>query len=104
MTEMKRLAMACPATAAALAATGSVRAMPSSADFAAPQQVAALELHRAAIGYRTVAGQGRVPALAARFRETPVDAGFPVADIKIVPITNSLGDRTAAFIASDRGG
>lgn len=87
---------------AALCPVASARAA-SSADHAQPGQVAALELYRAAIGYRTSIGQGQVPALAARFRDTLVAAGFPAADIEIVPVTNSLGDRTAALIARYRG-
>lgn len=59
---------------------------------------AALELLEASIGFRTVQGQGQVPAYAAFLARRLEAAGIPAADIEITP----LGE-TAYLIARYRG-
>lgn len=58
----------------------------------------ALELLKTTIGYRTVAGQGQVPALAAWLAKYLEAGGFPAADIRI----DRYGD-TATLVARYRG-
>lgn len=100
---MSRIVMGCLLGAFALAAAGQAHTQPSSADYREPDQVAALELYRAAIGYRTVEGQGQVPALAERFKQILVEAGFPAADIDIDVINSAAGEKTASLVARYRG-
>jgi acetylornithine deacetylase/succinyl-diaminopimelate desuccinylase-like protein len=63
-----------------------------------PQQAHAREVYRRAIGFPTEAGRKQVPALAAYLAEQFRAAGFPDADIHLLP----LGD-TASLVVRYRG-
>ena len=84
---------------AALLATAICSAQSQGADAPrTPDQVSALELFERVIAYKTSAGQAQVPALLAYLAEKFRAAGFPQADIRILP----LGD-TASMVVRLRG-
>ena len=64
----------------------------------AKQSAAALEMYKTSIGYRTVQGQGQIPAYAAYLKKALVEGGFADADITI----EKIGE-TAALTARYRG-
>ncbi len=86
-----------------LVATFPAAAQNRSADYTAPHQRQALELYRTLVETRTAAGHGLVPAtmemLADRFR----DAGFPDADIHVLPATSRDGEAVASLVVRYRG-
>ncbi len=75
----------------------------SSAAYTKPYQRQALETYRQIIGIRSALGQGNVPKvadlLASRFRA----AGFPDADIHVLPVTRPDGEQLASLVVRYRG-
>lgn len=93
-----------PLAAAALVAT-LLSSAPVSVLAAAPaikvdakQSAMALEMYKTSIGYRTVQGQGMVPAYAAFLKKALIAGGFAEADVTI----EKIGE-TAALTARYRG-
>ena len=74
-----------------------------SEDYTEPHQRQALELYRTLVETRTAAGHGQVPAamemLADRFRE----AGFPEADVHVLPAVARNGEDVASLVVRYRG-
>jgi acetylornithine deacetylase/succinyl-diaminopimelate desuccinylase-like protein len=64
----------------------------------AKQSAAALEMYKTSIGYRTVQGQGQIPAYAAYLKKALVAGGFADADVTI----EKIGE-TATLTARYRG-
>lgn len=86
-----------------LVAPRAVRAQDSSAAYTEPYQREALELFRTAIGYRTAAGHGQVPALAGYLAERFRAGGFPASDVHVLPIALPGGEETAGLVVRYRG-
>ncbi len=91
LTARRRFALAAALALAALPA-------PSAAAQKAQRAGEAKQILKRSIGFRTVKGQGQVPAYAAYLASVLKEAGFAEADIEIVPV----GD-TAILIARYRG-
>ena len=94
-----RLSSAC----ALLLLPCSAVAQDASADHTRPYQRQALEIYRTAIGYRTAATHGQVPALAAYLADQFRAGGFPEADIHVLPLTVASGEETASLVVRYRG-
>ncbi|MGH8231693.1 MAG: M20/M25/M40 family metallo-hydrolase [Steroidobacteraceae bacterium] len=77
---------------------GLVPGVTAAANFDAPYQQQARELFQRAIAFKTEIGQGQVPKLAAYLADQFRAAGFPEADIHILP----LGE-TASLVVRYRG-
>lgn len=86
LTSVPATALAAPAKAAATIKVD------------AKQSAAALEMYKTSIGYRTVQGQGQIPAYAAYLKKALVAGGFADADVTI----EKIGE-TAALTARYRG-
>lgn len=78
-------------------------AQDASADYTQPYQRKALEVYRTAIGYRTAATHGQVPALAAYLADRFRAGGFPEEDIHVLPRTVTSGEETASLVVRYRG-
>ncbi|MGH8231983.1 MAG: M20/M25/M40 family metallo-hydrolase, partial [Steroidobacteraceae bacterium] len=65
---------------------GLVPGVTAAADFDAPYQQQARELFQRSIAFKTEIGQGQVPKLAAYLADQFRAAGFPEADIHILPL------------------
>ncbi|HET9065561.1 MAG TPA: M20/M25/M40 family metallo-hydrolase [Gemmatimonadales bacterium] len=89
--------------AAILLAVPPLTAQSRSADYTAPYQRQALEIYRETIALRTAKGQGLVPDLAKRLATRFRDAGFPAADIHVLPLTLPDGEQTASLVVRYRG-
>src|SRR5580658_2995371 len=77
----------------------SVLAAPAHADnYEAPYQRQALEMYRHVIGLKTEVGEHQVPVMAQYLADKFRAAGFPDADIHIVPF-----GETAALVVRYRG-
>ncbi|MEZ5891682.1 MAG: M20/M25/M40 family metallo-hydrolase [Parvularculaceae bacterium] len=63
-----------------------------------PAQAKAREIYATVVGIRSAKGQGKVPEVAAYLAGQLKSAGFPAADIEIVPV-----GETAALVARYRG-
>jgi acetylornithine deacetylase/succinyl-diaminopimelate desuccinylase-like protein len=64
----------------------------------AKQSAAALEMYKTSIGYRTVQGQGQIPAYATYLKKALIEGGFADADVTI----EKMGE-TATLTARYRG-
>lgn len=95
-----RLALFLPA---ALLLPCALAAQDSSAAYTAPYQQRALEIYRTAIGMRTVAKGGQVPRLARYLADQFLAAGFPAADVRVLPFVAPGGDTTASLVVRYRG-
>jgi acetylornithine deacetylase/succinyl-diaminopimelate desuccinylase-like protein len=91
------------AAAVFLVLTPAVAAQDASADHTAAYQRRALEIFRTSIGYRTAAGHGQVPALAAYLANRFRAGGFPDEDIQVLPLTTLDGEKTASLVVRYRG-
>ncbi len=91
------------AVAGFLAIPAAVLAQDSSAGYTQPYQRQALEMFRTAIGYRTAAGRGQVPALARYLAEQFRAGGFPAADVHVLPFALPGGDSTASLVVRFAG-
>ena len=80
-----------------------LHAQDSSGDYREPYQLKALEIYRTAIGFRTAAGHGRVPALADYLAGEFRAGGFPAADVHVLPLTLDGGEETAGLVVRYRG-
>jgi carboxypeptidase PM20D1 len=100
-----RTILLCVLTALWLAPVFTVplQAQASSADYADPHQRAALEIYRDVIGFRTAAGHGQVPAMAAYLAGRFRDGGFPEEDIHLLPFRMSGGEETTGLVVRYRG-
>ncbi|WP_420635027.1 M20/M25/M40 family metallo-hydrolase [Candidatus Palauibacter sp.] len=78
-------------------------AQDASADYTEPYQKKAFEIYRTAIGYRTAAGHGQVPALAGYLAGEFRAGGFPAEDVRILSQTIPGGDETASLVVRYRG-
>ncbi|MCU6455378.1 M20/M25/M40 family metallo-hydrolase [Sphingomonas sp. A2-49] len=88
-----------------LVAAASLAPMSASAQDApaTPAGKEALALLTRGIAFRTVEGQGQVPAYAAYLKQQLVSAGFADADVAFVPM-GETGYLTARYPGRDRGG
>lgn len=97
-----RLARLVPAVVLLVLAQA-LAAQPSSADYGAAYQRRALEIFRTAIGYRTAATHGQVPALASWLAAQLRAGGFPAEDVHVLPFTLPDGEETASLVVRYRG-
>ncbi|WP_425154644.1 M20/M25/M40 family metallo-hydrolase [Candidatus Palauibacter sp.] len=91
------------ATAAAPPAAPGLAAQDASADYTEPYQRQAFEIYRTAIGFRTAAGHGQVPALARYLAGEFRAGGFPTEDVHVLPQTVPGGEETASLVVRYRG-
>jgi carboxypeptidase PM20D1 len=91
------------ASAGAVLAPAPVQAQELSADYTEAHQVKALEIYRTVIGFRTAAGHGHVPAMAAYLAEEFRQGGFPAEDVHVIPFTLDDGEETAGLVVRYRG-
>jgi len=84
-------------------APGTLAAQDKSSDYTEPYQLNALEIYRTAIGFRTSAGHGQVPALAEYLAGEFRTGGFPDEDIHVLPQTTADGEQTASLVVRYRG-
>ncbi len=68
-----------------------------------PYQQQALEIHRKSVSFRSAAGHGQVPALANYLAQQFLQAGFPPADVHVLPFTQPSGEKTAGLVVRYRG-
>ena len=78
-------------------------AQDSSSDYTAPYQRKALDVYRTAIGYRTAATHGQVPALAEYLADQFRSGGFPAEDVHVLTQTLPGGEETASLVVRYRG-
>ena len=77
-------------------------AQDASSDYTEPYPRKALEIYRTAIGYRTAAGHGQVPALAEYLADQFRGGGFPSEDVHLLRMTAG-GEETAGLVVRYRG-
>ena len=82
---------------------GFLTAQTSSADYTEPYQQKALQIFRAAIGYRTAATHGQVPQLANHLAGEFRAGGFPDDVVHVLPHTLPSGEETAVLVVRYRG-
>ena len=75
----------------------------SSSDYTEPYQRDALDIYRTVIGYRTAAGHGQVPAMAAYLADRFRAGGFPNEDIHVLPFEVESGEETTGLVVRYRG-
>lgn len=96
-----------PAAVLCLVSLGLFQAAPSAQDASAgytqPYQRKALEIYRTIIGFRTAAGHGQVPALAAYLADQFRQGGFAAADVHVLPFTSASGEAIAGLVVRYRG-
>lgn len=96
-----------PAVAFCLFSLGVFQAAPAaqdaSAGYTAPYQRKALEIYRTIVGFRTAAGHGQVPTMAAYLAAQFRDGGFPAEDVHVLPFTSAVGEEIAGLVVRYRG-
>lgn len=93
----------CACAVISLTFSSVVSAQDASLDYTEPYQRKALEIYRTAIGYRTAAGHGQVPALARYLADQFRSGGFPEEDIQVLPLTLESGEEVAGLVVRYRG-
>ncbi|WP_419935893.1 hypothetical protein [Candidatus Palauibacter sp.] len=96
------VALAAAAATAATPAAPGLAAQDASADYTEPYQRQAFEIYRTAIGFRTAAGHGQVPALARYLADEFRAGGFPAEDVHVLPQTVPGGEETASLVVNER--
>ncbi len=86
-----------------LVVPAALTAQDSSSDYTEPYQKQALEIYRTAVGYRTAATFGQVPALANYLADQFRAGGFPAEDVHVLPQTLASGEETASLVVRYRG-
>jgi acetylornithine deacetylase/succinyl-diaminopimelate desuccinylase-like protein len=96
---MPRFAFFASTTVPAIAAASLLMTAPAQArEPATPHESEALEIYRTIVSYPTYEGTGKVPEMARYLADKFREAGFPEADIHLVPVA-----QTAALIVRYRG-
>lgn len=78
-------------------------AQTSSADYGEAYQRQALEILRTAVGFRSSATHGQVPAVANYLAEQFRAGGFADEDVHVLPLTIPGGEETASLVVRYRG-
>ena len=91
------------ALAVIVACASPASAQDGSADYTKPYQKKALEIYRTLIGFRSAAGHGQVPAVAAYLADQFRQGGFPAEDVHVLPFTSAAGEAIAGLVVRYRG-
>jgi carboxypeptidase PM20D1 len=74
----------------------------ASADYTSVHQRRALEIYRTIIAMRTAEGHGQVPVMANYLAGLFREAGFPAADVHVLPLKTPAGEEVASLVVRYR--